>query len=302
MKILIIGGNGYLGSHLYKKLISTHDIDSIDLCLFGEDLGYSQKINYNQLHDIENYHVIICLAGHSSVRMAEYNSKNSWVNNVEYFRNLCDKLHTNQILIYASSASVYGTNKLISTETDPINVTPINNYDLQKITIDLIANMYINNGKKIIGLRLGTVNGPSINTRSDLMINAMIKSAIETGKIYAKNLAIRRAILDIKDFGKTIASILEKKLIPSGQYNVSSFNATVGEMAIIVSSELNAELIILDNDFVAYDFELSTEKINSILDLNSTSSVTSIVLDMKTEYNSINFNERNNEGDYEYFI
>ena len=63
-KILFIGGNGYIGSELIKEIKA----DSVDLCAFGKDLGYSIKKDFNEI-DISNYKTIILLAGHSSVQM-----------------------------------------------------------------------------------------------------------------------------------------------------------------------------------------------------------------------------------------
>ena len=171
-KTLLLGGNGYVGSALYAEI----DADSVDLCLFGNNLGYSKVANFNDV-DISQYENIVLLAGHSSVQMCEYNKGNAWINNVDYFYNLCEKLRDDQLLIYASSASVYGQKTNICTESD-LNVNPINHYDLTKINIDIIANKFINDGKKIIGLRFGTVNGFSPNIRSDLMINSMLYSCI----------------------------------------------------------------------------------------------------------------------------
>ena len=150
MRVLLLGGNGYIGSKFYNY--TSHSIYSVDLCLFDKNLGYSHVVNYiDGIQDIGNFDVIICLAGHSSVPMCEYSPNRSWLNNVEYFRTLCQNINDNQRLIYASSASVYGRTTGISSEKSDINFNVLNHYDLQKITIDLVANKYIAEGKNIIG-------------------------------------------------------------------------------------------------------------------------------------------------------
>lgn len=290
MNILLIGGNGYIGSkfhHLYKN---TYNITSIDLCLFHDNLGYSTEVNYNELTDISQFDVIVCLAGHSSVPMCEYSPSNSWQNNVNYFHNLCSKI-TTQKLIYASSASVYGKTLGISTEKSEINFDVINHYDLQKITIDLIANKYINEGKNIIGLRFGTVNGASINTRSDLMINSMVKSALETNRVHAKNLNIRRAVLGINDACRAISKIITSNINP-GQYNLASFNSTVSEIANTVCNILGSELVTHPNDEFVYDFELDTSHFTNNIDFVFTDTIPSLVEELKINYNGINFETR----------
>jgi nucleoside-diphosphate-sugar epimerase len=191
--------------------------------------------------------------------MCEYNKKNAWRNNVEYFYNLCESLSTEQTLIYASSSSVYGRNPNISREED-ININPINHYDLTKITIDLIANKFIGDGKNIIGLRFGTVNGASINTRSDLMLNSMILSFKTNGHIKTKNDWVKRPILGIEDLTSGIVSILKSKLKQSGQYNMCSFNTTVREAANKVSAKTGCDIIKTEDDNNFYDFQIDSSK------------------------------------------
>ena len=265
---------------LYEKLSknSLFYVDSIDLCLFGKDLGFSINKNYNDF-DISKYKNIILLAGHSSVQMSESNKKNSWINNVDYFYNICEKLSNEQTLIYASSASVYGQNPSMSYEKD-INLSPINHYDLTKISIDIIANKFINEGKTIIGLRFGTVNGKSLNTRSDLMINSMIMSYKKMGSIKVKNAHVRRAILGIQDLTNGIISILKSQTKNSGQYNMCSFNSTVKDIYSIVASMTGCDVEILEDDLKQYDFEISSKKFEETFNFKFEQNCESIINDL----------------------
>jgi len=302
MKILIIGGNGYAGSALYNHLKRNgYSVDSIDLCLFGEDLGFSVNSNYNNFYT-DNYTHIILLAAHSSVKMADYNKQNAWLNNVTYFYDLCSKLNSNQNLIYASSASVYGRNPGLSTE-DQINVYPINNYDLTKITNDIIANNFISQNKKLVGLRFGTINGVSDNIRSDLMINSMYYASKTQNKFFIKNSNIHRPILAIKDFVNAIEVMLNRTII-SGQYNLSSFNCTVNEIAKTVSKIWNVPIVDQGNDnySVVYDFMLDTSKFSTTYDFEFNQTIFDIANDFK-QLNSIeNFLPRNDDRLFNNYI
>ena len=300
MNVLLLGGNGYIGSKFYELYHTKYDIESVDLCLFNKDLGYSKHVNLDDYiqQDLSRFNAIICLAGHSSVSMAECNSNRSWVNNVEYFRHLCERINSNQKLIYASSASVYGNTKSgISKETSDINFNVLNHYDLQKITIDLIANKYLGESKNIVGLRFGTVNGAAPNTRGDLMINSMVKSAIETKKVNVKNLHIRRAILGINDLARALSKTLDTD-ISSGQYNLASFNSTVEKMALAVASKTNAELVVHPNDNLVYDFELDTEKFQKEADFHFEDTIDNLVSELQSKIHMINFDTRNNDREF----
>lgn len=292
MNILLIGGNGYVGSALYPKLLKNHSITSVDLCLFGKDLKYSLKFDYESA-DISEYDVIVCLAGHSSVQLCDLEPIASWDNNVNKFHNLCQALGKDQLLIYASSASVYGKNKGTSAEDSKLSDFPLKDYDLQKTTIDLIANRFIQDGKRIIGLRFGTVNGVAPNTRSELMINSMVKSAIEKQMIPIRNIKIRRGILGINDAVRSIETIIDSNTKNYGQYNLTSFNSTVEEISKEVSRIVGAKLI-FEEDTPAYDYSLSVEKFEKQFNFHFTDTMESLILDLVERYGEINFDHRLN--------
>jgi nucleoside-diphosphate-sugar epimerase len=288
MTTVILGGNGYIGSILRNSL----KCDSVDLCLFGKDLGYSVKKNIINF-DLSSYDNIILLSGHSSVGMCEYNRKNAWANNVDYFYKICEELQPEQKLIYASSASVYGQKPYICSESD-INLNPINHSDLTKITIDVIANKFIADNKNIIGFRFGTVNGFSYNVRSDLMINSMFISAKNNNKITVCNININRPILGTYDLVRCFETVLNSKKFYSGQYNLSSFISTVNEISQSVSKELKVPIEKIDDFPNAYNFSISTEKFESMYNFRFEQDINSVIYSM----NDINFDSidiRNND-------
>ena len=119
-----------------------------------------------------------------------------------------NKLDKGQILIYASSGSVYGSTNTTSLEDVPLKFKPINNYDLTKYSLDVHAEKFIRDGYNIVGLRFGTVNGWSPNIREELMINSMTKKAIREGTILINNKTIKRPILGISYISRAIREII----------------------------------------------------------------------------------------------
>ena len=116
-KVLIIGGNGYIGTRLYEYLSideenmpTDKDIDIIDTCWFGKVIEDTIVEDYRNMTSefFSKYDTIILLAGHSSVKMSEGNLNSCFNNNVRNFIDLIEKLD-GQRLIYASSSSVYGS-------------------------------------------------------------------------------------------------------------------------------------------------------------------------------------------------
>lgn len=301
MKTLLLGSNGYIGSCFNSQ--STADITAVDLCLFDRNLGLSTGENYHNYCDLHlhKFDVIICLAGHSSVPMCENSPDRSWTNNVEYFRHLCHRLSRDQKLIYASSASVYGATPGLSYETSQINFNVINHYDLQKITIDLIANKFIAEGKNIVGLRFGTVNGVSKNTRGDLIINAMTRSALTQGKIFVKNPQIRRAILGINDLCRALNQLITQT-VPCGQYNMASFNTSVEAIAVKVAEVTGAEIKNMGNDAQSYDFELNTDKFCQSLSFTFTDTLDSLIKDLVNNFHQTNWDIRNDDRNFQFYL
>lgn len=258
-QILIIGGNGYIGSRLRQVLAGAYAVRSVDCCWYRYDIT-STRTDYHNLtqEELEKYDAVVLLAGHGSVASCNGPIQSPWLNNVTNFTNLAAKLKEKNIpLIYASSASVYGNSQpgQLFTEQNK-HFIPVNNYDITKYTLDLEAQLAINQGQTIIGLRFGTVNGWAPNLRTDVMINAMYDSAISTKKIVVTNKHINRALLGIEDLCRGIIRCIERPV--AGIYNMASFNATVEYIADTVAKKLNVSLVDRGNTPNAYDFGLDT--------------------------------------------
>ena len=144
-KVLILGGNGYIGSRLRQVLREHHFVKSNDICWYAYD-ETSDRRDYHKLtrEELAEFEVIVVLAGHSSVPSCIGDLPGPWLNNVTNFTDLLDKT-TDQLIIYASSASVYGNSKPGERHKETnTHFTPVNNYDVTKYALDqqaIIANL-----------------------------------------------------------------------------------------------------------------------------------------------------------------
>jgi nucleoside-diphosphate-sugar epimerase len=259
MRVLVIGSRGYVGSYLVPYLhLQDNSSNQIDV------VGYGSRVqDYNNLTPsfLSEFSHIVLLAGHSSVPMCNGPLSSPWKNNVRNFHNLIEKTNTSQKIVYASSASVYGNkNSKVFTEDD-LSLEFINNYDLTKITLDMVANSYKKpgSGRKIIGLRFGTVNGGSRVIRRDLMINCMVWTALTQGVINVTNSHINRPILSIKDLSRAVYTVLTMPGI-SDIYNLVSFNSTVAEIAQVVSAKTGIPITDRGNTEGVYNFATDSSK------------------------------------------
>ena len=275
-KVLILGGNGYIGSRLRQVLGEHHFVKSNDICWFAHD-ETSDRRDYQKLtrEELAEFEVVVVLAGHSSVPSCNGALPGPWLNNVTNFTDLLEKLD-DQLVIYASSASVYGNSAPGERhkETNKIFV-PVNNYDVTKYALDqqaIIANL---NGRRIIGLRFGTVNGWAPNLRVDVMINSMYHSVQMGTGIQVMNKQISRAMLGIEDLCRAVNRCIERPV--PGIYNLASFNATVGEIAKAVSAKLGVDIVDRGATVNAYDFALDTRLFEQTFDFTFTATPATIV-------------------------
>lgn len=291
MSVLVVGGRGYIGSALTEYL-KTQGIESqsVDLCWFGDYTDYGNiKTDFNSIpaSALESYDTIVLLAGHSSVQMCENDYYSSFNNNVRNFLGLVSKIKQTKPsirFIYASSSSLYGdTNNSVAGETYS-NYTCNNNYDLTKYFIDSYMMNARDNGEPLLndwyGLRFATVNGPSPNTRVDLMINSMVHSALSTDEIHISNKHINRPIVGLNDLCRAIYTIITTKTSNPGIYNLSSFNSSVDIISNIVSEITSARVIDSGLKGVPYNFMISTNKFEKAFNFKFTDNAESITFSL----------------------
>lgn len=284
--VLVLGANGYIGSRLKQVLSEEHLVTGIDIGWFGPG-GDSLIYDYRNLTatELSKYEVIIVLAAHSSVKTCDGPIQAPWLNNVTNFVDLLDKTR-DQLIIYASSASVYGNSLPGRPHTEHIQrFKPVNNYDVTKYVLDQHAETALLQGRKLVGLRFGTVNGWAPTLRTDVMINAMYETAIRSGIIQVTNSHISRAILGIEDLCRAVKTCIDQPMT-HGIFNLASFNITVGELAKEIAEQLDVKLV--DNGVVgnAYDFSLSTELFEKVHNFKFTESPTSILTSLVDKYHT----------------
>lgn len=296
--VLIIGGNGYTGSRIIHDLNTTFNMESVDLCWFGKNLGYNQEVDYRTLTKefLSKFDCVVLLAGHSSVKMCIGDLGSSWSNNITNFIDLVKKLDKDQLLIYASSSSVYGITSVPLAEDEVLNFKPIENYDYTKHLLDLNARHLISQGYHLVGLRFGTVNGWSPNTREELMINSMTKHSLEENSIIVCNTHIKRPILGLADLSRAIKTIIDCPTF--GIYNLASFCDSVGNISRTVSDVMHSK-IIRGVDSPAYDFQMLTNKFQNDFNFTFSESAKSIIAEIIANVDNITFSNRNQYKHYE---
>jgi len=184
-KILVTGGAGFIGFHLSKSLLEDgYEVLGID----NLNDYYNPKLKYARLDIINKYPnfkfekvdigeresltkaftdfspiKVVNLAAQAGVRYSLTNPYAYLDSNLNGFLNILELCRHNEVecLIYASSSSVYGSNKKIPFSVDDRVDNPISLYAATKKANELIAHSYSHlYGLHTTGLRFFTVYGP----------------------------------------------------------------------------------------------------------------------------------------------
>ncbi len=292
--ILVTGAAGFIGSNLVKRLFN----DAKNIKVIGIDSitdYYDVNIKYERLKEIEalgkdwtfvhdsiankeaveeifsknKISVVVNLAAQAGVRYSITNPDAYIQSNLIGFYNILEACRHHEVehLVYASSSSVYGSNKKVPYSTDDKVDNPVSLYAATKKSNELMAHAY----SKLYnipstGLRFFTVYGPA--GRPDMayfgFTNKLVKG--ETIKIFNYG-NCKRDFTYVDDIVEGIVRVMqhapEKRVgedgLPIPPYKVYNIGNSHPENLLDFVTILQEELIrssVLPED---YDFEAHKE-------------------------------------------
>lgn len=185
IKVLITGASGFIGFHLAKLLLEKEyevvGIDNMndyyDVSLKKSRLEILEKYENYRFYKIDlkdkksvdeifeeyNFDYVINLAAQAGVRYSIKNPYSYIDSNIIGFINILEACRKNPVrhLIYASSSSVYGGNKMVPFSTEHNVDHPVSLYAATKKSNELMAHSYSHlYNIPTTGLRFFTVYGP----------------------------------------------------------------------------------------------------------------------------------------------
>lgn len=291
--ILVTGAAGFIGSNLAKRLLEeVKDIkvvgidnmnDYYDVRIKEERLATLNKHNnfvfikgdISDKHTIDGlfaeYHpnVVVNLAAQAGVRYSITNPDAYVASNLIGFYNILEACRHNEVehLVYASSSSVYGSNKKVPYSTDDKVDNPVSLYAATKKSNELMAHAY----SKLYnipstGLRFFTVYGPA--GRPDMAYFGFTDKLVkgETIKIFNYG-NCKRDFTYIDDIVEGVIRVMqhapEKKngedglpIPPYKVYNIGNNNPeNLLDFVSILQEELVKAGVLPEN----YDFEAHKE-------------------------------------------
>lgn len=285
--ILVTGAAGFIGSNLVKRLTkevkdatiigidNMNDYYDVSLKEWRlQDLGESFHFIKGDIADkttidgiFEKFHpaVVVNLAAQAGVRYSITNPDAYIQSNLIGFYNILEACRHNPVehLVYASSSSVYGSNKKIPYSTDDKVDNPVSLYAATKKSNELMAHAY----SKLYnipstGLRFFTVYGPA--GRPDMAYFGFTNKLVKGETIQIFNFGnCKRDFTYVDDIVEGVVRIMqgapEKKVgedgLPIPPYAVYNIGNNQPENLLTFVDILQQELIrakVLPED---YDFE-----------------------------------------------
>lgn len=215
MIITIIGGSGFIGQNIAKKLKDKHEIKILDvkknpISNINFIVGDINKINsINKA--IKNSDIVIHLAAALGVVNTEKNPVHTLDTNIYGTRNVLESCRKNGVrkIIFSSSSEVYGEPKKVPiSESD--DVIPITNYGVSKLAAEEYIKAYSReHGMRYTILRLFNVYGTGQGT--SWVIPEFVSKALKNQKITIHGDGSQvRAFCHVLDVAQAFQSALRK--------------------------------------------------------------------------------------------
>ncbi|MBQ8484500.1 MAG: GDP-mannose 4,6-dehydratase [Bacteroidales bacterium] len=297
MTILVTGAAGFIGSNLVKAIYKRYD-NPVVVGIDNMNDYYDVRLKEERLKELEQYpdftfikgniadkelidkvfadykpQVVVNLAAQAGVRYSITNPGVYIEANLIGFYNILEACHHSyeqyeggvEHLVYASSSSVYGSNKKVPYSTDDKVDNPVSLYAATKKSNELMAHAY----SKLYnipstGLRFFTVYGPA--GRPDMAYFGFTNKLVKGEKIQIFNYGnCKRDFTYVDDIVEGVIRVMQKApakqvgedglpIPPYAVYNIGNSNPeNLLEFVTILQEELLAAGVLpADYDFEAH--------------------------------------------------
>ena len=277
MKILIIGGAGYVGSKTIALFLKKKfDITIIDNFMFGGDhlLNFSSDKNFNYIKcdirddsklkeiNINRFDYVLHLASIVGYPACRSNPELAKSTNITGTKNILKLLDKDQKIIFASTGSNYGKKTEIVSEKSKLE--PLSLYAETKV----INEKQISNHNNFVIYRFATAFGSSPRMRLDLLINDFVFKALKENYlvVYEKN--FQRSFIHVNDMAESfLFAIKNFNKLKNQIYNVGddAMNFSKEEICTILKKKIKnlyCHFAEFSNDADQRNYIVSYKKIN----------------------------------------
>ena len=311
--ILVIGGAGYIGSVLTRKLVlSKYNVKVLDLLIFGRD-GISDLVSNNSVNlfvgDIRNKKIISdvlkevdCVVHLAAIVGDPLCSK------IPKAARQINELATKQIVdsckksgvqrfIFASTCSNYGSSLGTVNEDTPLESLSL--YSETKVKSEsYVLDSKEENFEPCV-LRFATAYGISPRMRFDLLVQEFIRDALIDKKISIFGPNHWRPLVHVDDIASACIAAIENSSNISGEvYNVgdNKQNYTKKGLAELVQKHIPSSTIeITESKQDLRSYKVSFDKIRNNLNFRVLKTVEDGILEILNQINNGTLNPQNSQ-------
>jgi nucleoside-diphosphate-sugar epimerase len=298
-KILVIGGAGYIGSVMVRKMLQQgYRVKVLDSLLYG---GQSLSELYNNpnfelivadfrhvetmVHAVKGVDAIVHLGGIVGDPACQLDPEFAIEVNsaaTKMIKNVCAGFGIKRFL-FASTCSVYGASDGMLDESSELN--PLSVYARSKVYSER-ALLESNGNLSPTVFRMATVFGISYRPRFDLVINLLTAKAAEGELITIFGGYQWRPFIHVNDVAKAFIRCLESPLekVDHQIFNVgdNSLNCQIAEIGKIISELMPGTSIDQQKDMTdERNYRVSFDKIKNTLDYTCDKTIEDGIIEIK---------------------
>ena len=281
MKVLIVGGAGYVGGGIVDLLSKENEVTVYDSLIYENsyrknvDFIFGDIRDYKKINNIlDQFDAVIWLAALVGDGACAINPALTHEINSETVKNLAKNFKGK--IVFLSTCSVYGAQEGVLDESSEVN--PLSEYASSK----LIAEKYLADSDSII-FRLGTLFGIGdkfSRIRLDLVVNILTTKAYIDKKMSVFGGEQWRPLLHVKDVANAIAHTLDTQT--NGVFNLHYKNFKIIEIANEIKNKISdAEIETTPLPFQdARNYQVSSDKLKDATGFQATVDLTQGINEM----------------------
>ncbi|MGZ6005791.1 MAG: NAD-dependent epimerase/dehydratase family protein [Candidatus Saccharimonadales bacterium] len=283
MKVLVVGGAGYIGGALTDILKNTdHEVRVYDALLFEEEYQKDVPFVYGDIRDkallkknLDWADAVVWFAALVGDGACAINPEISTELNQDMVKWLSENYDGR--IVFMSTCSVYGEHDAVLDEDAPTN--PLSVYASTK----LAAEDYLKDKNAII-FRLGTIFGLGdtyARIRLDLVLNTLTTRAIVDGQFKVFGGEQWRPLLHVRDAAQAVADNLETK--HTGIFNLHQENVKIVDLANQVKKHIpTVKMETVDIKFQdARNYKVNSDKARNTFGFNPKFTAEDGILEVK---------------------